>query len=171
MPVPGIRVCARGGRKNKIAKHNSYRRNLNGNDVVPILYQMFIFILKKLHMQLCILNPGASLKNTTQRTHNVMITSLLRQIEVATLWRNNNIIIAPHVPRVGNSVPSWSVSLWLLWRGPFDFCDGVGEAKANCCNPSPGTHQLKMVTAVTGIEKVWYALIGNSSHVHSRNSM
>ena len=35
------------------------------------------------------------------------------------------------ITRVGNSVPAWSVSLWLLWRVCFDFCDGIGEAKKN----------------------------------------
>ena len=34
-------------------------------------------------------------------------------------------------PRVGISVPAWSVSLWLLWRVRFYFCDGIGEAKTN----------------------------------------
>ena len=33
--------------------------------------------------------------------------------------------------RVGNSVPVWSVSLWLLLRVRFDFCDSIGEAKTN----------------------------------------
>ena len=30
--------------------------------------------------------------------------------------------------RVGNSVPTWRVSLWLLRRVRFEFCDGNGEA-------------------------------------------
>ena len=33
--------------------------------------------------------------------------------------------------RVGNSVPAWSVSLWLLLRVRFDFCDSIDEAKTN----------------------------------------
>ena len=27
--------------------------------------------------------------------------------------------------RVGNSVPVWNVSFWLLWRVRFDQCDGI----------------------------------------------
>ena len=31
--------------------------------------------------------------------------------------------------RVGNSVPAWNVSLWLLWRVRCDLSDGIVEAK------------------------------------------
>ena len=30
---------------------------------------------------------------------------------------------------VGNSVPAWNVSLWLLWRVRCDWCDGIVGAK------------------------------------------
>ena len=29
------------------------------------------------------------------------------------------------LPRVGNSVPAWNVSFWLLWRVRCDSCDGI----------------------------------------------
>ena len=40
-------------------------------------------------------------------------------------------LVAPcdHIARVGNSVPAWNVSLWLLWRVRCDKCDGIVEAK------------------------------------------
>ena len=43
----------------------------------------------------------------------------------------NNPFSEQDLSRVGNSVLAWSVSLWLLWRVCFDFCDGIGEVKKN----------------------------------------
>ena len=57
-----------------------------------------------------------------QRTHGTMITSLLRQNDVATsFWRNNDVMIAPHAHWKGTS--SWITSYWLRWPfGPSNGC-------------------------------------------------
>ena len=42
--------------------------------------------------------------------------------------------------RVGNSVPAWNVSLWLLWRVLCDQCDGIVGIVLKCTWPQRYRH-------------------------------
>ena len=54
--------------------------------------------------------PGRTLHIVPQRTHDAIITPLLRQNDVATsFWRNNDVIVASRVRRSG----TWQSGSWL----------------------------------------------------------